>query len=389
VSDFVSDMINQRFRHRNKSSRSRFLRVFFDNKGIEMVNVPRLLHTVNDAIPESFSVRDAPTVLFLRSRSIGSQIFNYKTVVESLETKEWNADAHQCGCSTSEFCDPQHGHIVTGNLNVITNDKLRRLLTKGPTYREANDLDWKKVFTCIKKGVCELQQEWCAKENVADQVLDEWRCRLLQEVKVQIRALRQKPSVQHRTKTKKVLDDEEVKTYLDELHANFVITPTDKAGNNFSIVCKKFYIECLMKELNISKESNQDKQSQTYKNLKTSDANIVKRHVKYMSQHNIEVTDDQKRLPFLYWIPKMHKNPSKQRYIAASHSCSTKPLSKMITFCLKLIQQTHTNHCKTIAKNCGYERMWIVDNSMKVLEKLRDFNEKNLAQNIRTYDFST
>ena len=61
----------------------------------------------------------------------------------------------------------------------------------------------------------------------------------------------------------------------------------------------------------------------------------------------------------------------------------------MITFCLKLIQQTHTNHCKTIAKNCGYERMWIVDNSMKVLEELRDFNEKNLAQNIRTYDFST
>ena len=168
-----------------------------------MVNVPRLLHTVNDAIPESFSVRDAPTVLFLRSRLIGSQIFNYKTVVENLETKEWNADAQQCGSSTSEFCDPQHGHIVTGNLNVITNDKLRRLLTKGPTYREANDLDWKKVFTCIKKGVCELQQEWCAKENVADQVLDEWRCRLLQEVKVQIRAVRQKPSVQHRTKTKK------------------------------------------------------------------------------------------------------------------------------------------------------------------------------------------
>ena len=108
-----------------------------------------------------------------------------------------------------------------------------------------------------------------------------------------------------------------------------------------------------------------------------------------MSKHNIEVTDDQKRLPFLYWIPKMHKNPSKQRYIAASHSCSTKPLSKMITFCLKLIQQTHTNYCKTIARNCGHDRMWIVDNSIKVLEKLREFNVKDSAKNIRTYDFST
>ena len=115
----------------------------------------------------------------------------------------------------------------------------------------------------------------------------------------------------------------------------------------------------------------------------------MKRHVKSMSKHNMKIEDDQKRLPFLYWIPKMHKTPSKQRYIAASHSCSTKPLSKMITYCLKLIQQTHTNYCKTIAKNRGYNRMWIVDNSIKVLEELRKFNDDNLAKNIRTYDFST
>ena len=33
--------------------------------------------------------------------------------------------------------------------------------------------------------------------------------------------------------------------------------------------------------------------------------------------------------------------------------------------------------------------MWIVDNSVKVLDNLRKFNDKNLAKNIRTYDFST
>ena len=33
--------------------------------------------------------------------------------------------------------------------------------------------------------------------------------------------------------------------------------------------------------------------------------------------------------------------------------------------------------------------MWIVDNSAKVLDNLRKFNDKNLAKNIRTYDFST
>ncbi len=106
-----------------------------------------------------------------------------------------------------------------------------------------------------------------------------------------------------------------------------------------------------------------------------------------MKKHDIGLEDSQLKLPFLYWIPKMHKNPSKQRYIAASHSCSTKPLSKKITYCLKLIQQTHINHCKAIRKNSGWNRMWIVDNSMDVMQKIVDLKEP--AKNVRTYDFST
>ncbi len=189
-----------------------------------------------------------------------------------------------------------------------------------------------------------------------------------------------------------VLDDKKVKDYLEEFHEKYVITPTDKAGNNFSIVCKKFYIKCLMKELDLLKEPKKAKPlsaNKTYQRLKIKANDVVKRHVKYMKKHNISLDESQQKLPFLYWIPKMHKNPSKQRYIAASHSRSTKPLSKMITYCLKLIQQTHVNHCKTITKNSGYNRMWIVDNSMEVIQKIVDFKKKGPAKNIRTYDFST
>ena len=84
----------------------------------------------------------------------------------------------------------------------------------------------------------------------------------------------------------------------------------------------------------------------------------------------------------------MHKNPTKQRYIAASHSCSTKPLSKMITYCLKLVQQTHKNYCTRIAKTRRYNKMWIVDNAVEVLENLSICNQKSV-RNVRTFDFST
>ena len=36
-------------------------------------------------------------------------------------------------------------------------------------------------------------------------------------------------------------------------------------------------------------------------------------------------------IPKLYWIPKLHKNPYKQRFIAGLAKCSTKPLSQILT----------------------------------------------------------
>ena len=56
-----------------------------------------------------------------------------------------------------------------------------------------------------------------------------------------------------------------------------------------------------------------------------------------MNANNISIPDNMMRLPKLDHIPKMHKTPPKFRYIAASKYCTTKPLSRMITECLKLL----------------------------------------------------
>ena len=39
-------------------------------------------------------------------------------------------------------------------------------------------------------------------------------------------------------------------------------------------------------------------------------------------------------LDLLYWIPKLHKCPYKQRYITGAAECSTKPLLKILTYIL-------------------------------------------------------
>jgi hypothetical protein len=73
---------------------------------------------------------------------------------------------------------------------------------------------------------------------------------------------------------------------------------------------------------------------------------------------------------YLYWIPKLHKNPYKHRYIAGSSKCSTKPLSLLFTN----IGETSNIMCHCICQ------MWIFKNSKEHLANLNS---------IKTYDFST
>lgn len=79
-----------------------------------------------------------------------------------------------------------------------------------------------------------------------------------------------------------------------------------------------------MKELDIFLNSSKKKDAdKTYVPVKESRSSLLNRHSRFMKAHSIE---DAKDLPFLYWIPKMHKKPySKQRYIAASARCYETP----------------------------------------------------------------
>ena len=49
--------------------------------------------------------------------------------------------------------------------------------------------------------------------------------------------------------TSKVLQNADVKAYLSDLHSKYVFVPADKAPNNIIIMCKRYYIETLIKEL--------------------------------------------------------------------------------------------------------------------------------------------
>ena len=118
-----------------------------------------------------------------------------------------------------------------------------------------------------------------------------------------------------------------------------------------------------MKELDSYLDTSTKKEAdKTYVPVVNDDLNsIVSRHRRFMKVNYIKESE---YLPFLYWIPKMHKKPyCKQRFIANSADCSTKPLSAILTKCLKLIEKQHRIIGNRYHTNRGINPMWIIGNS--------------------------
>ena len=53
---------------------------------------------------------------------------------------------------------------------------------------------------------------------------------------------------------------------LNKMHENFVLVPTDKASNNVIVVCKKYYLDVVIKELSLNN---------TYKEVHNNNVNVI------------------------------------------------------------------------------------------------------------------
>ena len=390
ITNLVLDMINFRlFQHKEKkTSRKRFnfVKVFFSGKDIEKVKLASVFRKCSEFLPPSIDIEDLPTILYTRSKTIGSTVLNYKTTVDEVITNDWKSgNSFTCDCKLSDFCDPHHGHVVTGNLKFIKNKKLRSLLCKGPRYREARNTNWNMFVSDLKVNLKSCVCSWARREKVDSSLLMEWYHKVLDGVAKIVKKLKK----QRKPCSNMILNSPDVIDSLSKLQDKFVFVPTDKASNNIAIVCKKFYIEQSMRELNIFTTNHKEDGKSTYELIDKDTKSIIERHTKYLKTKSIcdEVPDS---LPFLYWIPKMHKKPfSKQRYIAASSCCSTKPISAVLTKCLALIEKQHRFICRRYFKSHGINPMWIIHNSSTIHEMLATLNHKRECKSIRTYDFST
>ena len=95
-----------------------------------------------------------------------------------------------CSCCDSEFLYAPCGHIVTGDLSIVRNQKLKDVLHKGPKYREPVSLSWHQNFNIIMDACEEYARRWAKKEDVEVDTLSEWVKSIADVLKRRIRRLK-------------------------------------------------------------------------------------------------------------------------------------------------------------------------------------------------------
>ena len=302
------------------------------------------------------------------------------TALRDLDSKDLKSKPPDCSCSTSPFKYGPIGHVITGDLNLVDNRKLKNILAKGPKFREPQPINWKYNFKLLMDSVEDYARRWAAKEKEQVDTLSEWVKAIRSKILGRIKNL--EGSVSKRVTS--IFKDPQVRESLSRLHEKYVVVPADKAPNNIVFVCRNYYIECLVKELGIDSSTG----NPTYTPTSLTKQEILDNHMSVLASFGISTGDEDLDLPSLYWIPKLHKNPYKQRYIAGSSRCSTKPLSKLLTSVLTAIKEGLQKYCETSYSTSGVNQMWILKNSKDLLQYLKS-RDLATCSSIRTFDFST
>ena len=303
-----------------------------------------------------------------------------KKVLQCLDITDLLNNPPTCSCTTSSFIYCPVGHVVTGDINIVRNDDLKHVIEKGPKFREPQSFNWRQNFNIIMDSVEDYARRWAKHEEVDLDTLSEWIKGVRSMLKSRIRKLKGTM----RTNFPSVFSNPEVTSELQRLHDQFVLVPADKASNNIVFVCKAYYYKCLLEELGF----NTDSGNPTCSRSTLSKDEILQNHTSVLRSFNISTKNTDFELPYLYWIPKLHKTPYKQRFIAGSSKCSTKPLSVLLTKILAVIKENIQQYCATAYSRSGVNQMWILKNSKDLLENLQS-QHFSTVHSIKTYDFST
>ena len=187
------------------------------------------------------------------------------------------------------------------------------------------------------------------------------------------------------TRSESIFRDPDVVHELSRLRDNFVIVPADKASNNYTFVCKKHYVDVLIKRTWTSFTS--------WESHKLSDSFFL--HQKCWTTTNQsslpleyrQITRSSICLTFIGFrrCTKIHTNIDSLRvHRSVRQSLCPFYLQKLLTH----INQGLQKYCEAAYSRSEINQMWILKNSKELLDHLKSpkFQPYHKHQVLRVFD---
>lgn len=320
-------------------------------------------------------------ITYKREPPISRTICNHTSLLKKLTPEKIvSVLTDNCYCSDSPYLYAKHGHIITGDLEIVADDTLRKIMKYGAKYRIPAEIDYKAVrtecnniitqFTRKYKGVFPHKiQDFCSKAN---EILDN----RIDYHSSNIRRTKRMPNYERK---------------IRKLQKEYVITPADKAANNLVVMCPKFYIADMCKEMGVTLDIDNNieyKGNDVYVPTNETVATLIHKHGRMATNFGTTIGEENETVPLINATPKLHKDPYKMRYIAGARLSTMKNMSIIAHKILKCLHKVFKNYCSKITHHSdrSLNSFWSINNSSQAIRMLDKASE---SSDIQVHDFST
>ena len=327
----------------------------FSNRIIDSLNITQLFNHLSHEFP----IKNINIVKSYKYNiPFGRLIFNYNQVSKTTDpSSSTPIDKTQlCNCHSTAlqpFINTHFGHVLTGNLDIITDPSLKLIMSYGTKYRLPSKNHPKSILNTLSLDLDKFIYKMSLTYSKPMEAFCVWKSKILSHVQLKL---------SHTHIPKSNFQISKLKQTITQMQQFLVFTYVDKAASNYAIFCKYFYIKTLLSNLN---------QINTFKLQKTTIHDLKRKLISKYKQ--FFDTHQNLNIPYLVIIPKFHKDPVKFRTVTSGHnSYATKANKKL----LKVLN--------TLFHEISKEPHCIISNSYQLIQKMKSFNT---IDSVQTLDF--
>ena len=91
--------------------------------------------------------------------TLGKKILNYNKVLKELKTEDLSLVDCDCKTKYPKFVYPPHGHVHTGQLDIIENKDLRDTMAMGAKFRLTPSVGISKIWKALEDAILVLKKK--------------------------------------------------------------------------------------------------------------------------------------------------------------------------------------------------------------------------------------